>query len=91
MKIFSEKEMDPENLNVIEWGVVDQELARLCSLSSALNETKEKKRSLQRKLESLIQVGFWALLNSVSLDFVLNFVVFIGEEMYVMVEGGSMI
>ncbi|XP_024026756.1 UV radiation resistance-associated gene protein isoform X2 [Morus notabilis] len=57
VKIFSEKkEMDPENLNVIEWGVVDQELARLCSLSSALNETKEKKRSLQRKLESLIQV-----------------------------------
>lgn len=49
-------EMDPENLKVIEWEEFDQELARFCSLSSALNEAKDKKLNLQRKMESLIQV-----------------------------------
>lgn len=49
-------EMDPENMKVIEWEEFDQELARFCSLSSALNEAKDKKLNLQRKMESLIQV-----------------------------------
>lgn len=49
---------DQENAEVIEWEDFEQELARLWSLSSALKEAKEKKESLQRKLESDIQVGF---------------------------------
>lgn len=47
---------DQDNAKVIEWEDFEQDLARLVSLSSALNEVKEKKRSLQQKLEDLIQV-----------------------------------
>ena len=49
---------DPERVQVIEWEDFEHDLARLSSLSSALNEAKEKKRVLQQKLEELIQVGF---------------------------------
>lgn len=49
---------DPEDAKVIEWEDFEHDLARLSSLSSALNEAKEKKRSLQQKLEALIQVEF---------------------------------
>lgn len=49
---------DPEDVRVIQWEDFDHDLARLSSLSSALTEAKEKKRKLQQKLESLIQVGF---------------------------------
>lgn len=49
---------DPEDVKVIEWEDFEHDLARLSSLSSALNEAKEKKRILQQKLEGLIQVGF---------------------------------
>lgn len=49
---------DPENLKVIEWEDFEEELARLWSLSAALAEAKEKKQSLQQRLEALIQVGF---------------------------------
>ena len=52
------KKIDQENVKVIEWEEFEQELARLWSLSSALSEAKERKQSLQKKLESLIQVGF---------------------------------
>lgn len=52
------KKIDQENVKVIEWEEFEQELARLWSLSSALSEAKERKQSLQQKLESLIQVGF---------------------------------
>lgn len=52
------KKMDRENLRVIEWEEFDHELARFCSLSSALSDAKEKKQRLEAKLESLIQVGF---------------------------------
>lgn len=52
------KKSDPENVKVIEWEEFEQELVRLWSLSSALSEAQEKKQSLQRKLESLIEVGF---------------------------------
>lgn len=41
---------------MIDWEDFDQELARLWSLSSALREAKEKKHSLQQKLDSLVQV-----------------------------------
>ncbi|KAK4803927.1 hypothetical protein SAY86_003744 [Trapa natans] len=46
----------PEKKKVIEWEDFEQELARLCSLSLALREAKERKQILHRKLESLIQV-----------------------------------
>lgn len=49
---------DPDDVKVIEWEDFEHDLARLSSLASALNEAKEKKRNLQHKLESLIQVGF---------------------------------
>lgn len=49
---------DSENVKVIEWEDLQQELARLCSLSSALKDAEEKKSSLKEKLSSLIQVGF---------------------------------
>lgn len=44
---------------VVQWEDFEQELARLVSLSSALNEAKEKKLLLQNKLDSFIQVGFY--------------------------------
>lgn len=47
---------DSENVKVIEWEDLQQELARLCSLSSALEDAEEKKSSLKEKLSSLIQV-----------------------------------
>ena len=49
---------DPENAKVIEWEDFEQELARLWSLSSALQEAKQHKESLKQKLDSLIQVPF---------------------------------
>ncbi|XP_047169580.1 uncharacterized protein LOC124838106 [Vigna umbellata] len=48
---------DPEHLKVIQWEDFQNDLARLASLSSALGESKEKKRDLHRKLESLIQAN----------------------------------
>ncbi|KAL5542640.1 hypothetical protein UlMin_010350 [Ulmus minor] len=50
------KKSDPEDVKVVDWEEFEQELARLCSLSSAFNEAMEKKHNLQRKLEGLIQV-----------------------------------
>ncbi|XP_038906453.1 UV radiation resistance-associated gene protein [Benincasa hispida] len=47
---------DPDNAKVIEWEDFEQELARLWSLSSALEEAKQQKESLKQKLDSLIQV-----------------------------------
>lgn len=47
---------DHDNARVIEWEEYEQELARFCSLTSALNEVKQKKIQLQEKLESLIQL-----------------------------------
>lgn len=45
-----------KNLEIIQWEDYEQELARLCSLTSALNEVKQKKQLVQQKLQSLIQV-----------------------------------
>ncbi|XP_055813862.1 vacuolar protein sorting 38 isoform X1 [Solanum dulcamara] len=45
-----------KNLKTIQWEDYEQELARLCSLTSALNEAKQKKELVQKKLESFIQV-----------------------------------
>ncbi|XP_015887449.1 vacuolar protein sorting 38 isoform X2 [Ziziphus jujuba] len=63
------KEIDQEeNVKVIEWEEFEQELARLWSLSSALTEAKEKKQSLQQKLEPLIQVEAESLNRSNELE-----------------------
>ncbi|XP_037492638.1 UV radiation resistance-associated gene protein isoform X2 [Jatropha curcas] len=47
---------ESEKLKLIEWEDYEQEVARLWSLSSALKEAREKKLSLQQKLNSFIQV-----------------------------------
>ncbi|XP_058080015.1 vacuolar protein sorting 38-like isoform X3 [Magnolia sinica] len=44
-----------ESVKVVEWEDLQQELARLWSLSSALKKAKERKDLLSQKLESLIQ------------------------------------
>lgn len=44
-----------EKVKLIQWEDFQQELARMSSLSSALNEVKQKKLLLQQKLESLLQ------------------------------------
>uniref|UniRef100_A0A3Q7I8D2 UV radiation resistance-associated gene protein n=1 Tax=Solanum lycopersicum TaxID=4081 RepID=A0A3Q7I8D2_SOLLC len=44
-----------KNLKSIQWEDYEQELVRLCSLTSALNEAKEKKELVQQKLQSFIQ------------------------------------
>lgn len=46
---------DPDDVRLIDWEDFEHDLVRLSSLSSALNQAKEKKRNLQHKLESLIQ------------------------------------
>ncbi|KAG5588506.1 hypothetical protein H5410_048940 [Solanum commersonii] len=44
-----------KNLKILQWEDYEQELARLCSLTSALNEAKQKKELVQQKLQSFIQ------------------------------------
>lgn len=57
-----------KNAKVIEWEDYEQELARFCSLSSAINEAKQKKFLLEQKLQSLIQVETESLSRSNELD-----------------------
>ncbi|CAN6580143.1 unnamed protein product [Malus baccata var. baccata] len=59
---------DLENVKVIEWEEFEQEIVRLWSLSSAFSEAQEKKQSLQRKLESLIEVEAESLRQSNELE-----------------------
>ncbi|CAI9098080.1 OLC1v1034659C1 [Oldenlandia corymbosa var. corymbosa] len=59
---------DHEFVKVIDWEEYEQELARFCSLTSALHEAKQKKSQLQQKLESLIQVESESLSRSNELD-----------------------
>ncbi|XP_077248950.1 UV radiation resistance-associated protein [Tasmannia lanceolata] len=51
-----ETKIDGQNVKIIQWEDLQQELARLWSLSSALNKAKEKKNSLVNTLDSLVQV-----------------------------------
>ncbi|KAF3555155.1 hypothetical protein F2Q69_00017167 [Brassica cretica] len=53
----SRGDREEEDVKIIEWEEFDHELTRLWSLSSALKLATEKKQTLQRKLESLIQVS----------------------------------
>ena len=41
---------------VIQWEDFEQELARLCSLTSAVGEAKKKRKLLQEKLQKNINV-----------------------------------
>ncbi|THU66888.1 hypothetical protein C4D60_Mb05t18930 [Musa balbisiana] len=45
-----------DNPKIVDWEDLQQELARLWSLSSALGKAKERKASLARRLESIIEV-----------------------------------
>ncbi|WOK99130.1 UV radiation resistance-associated protein [Canna indica] len=45
-----------ENPKIVDWEDLQQELARLWSLSSALKKAKERKESLAQRLESIIEV-----------------------------------
>lgn len=45
-----------ETPKIVEWEDLQQELARLWSLSSALKKAKERKESLAQQLESIIEV-----------------------------------
>lgn len=47
-----------ENPKIVDWEEMQQELARLCSLSSALTKGNERKESLSTQLQSVIEVGF---------------------------------
>lgn len=64
------KAIDPEKVKdkVIEWEDYEQELARLWSLSSALSQANDKKQTIQRKLQSLIQVKAESLKRSNELE-----------------------
>ncbi|CAK7328438.1 unnamed protein product [Dovyalis caffra] len=55
------KPIKSEEVKIIEWEDYEHEGARLWSLSSALNESKQKKQILEQKLHSLIQVEEEAL------------------------------
>ncbi|XP_058080011.1 vacuolar protein sorting 38-like isoform X1 [Magnolia sinica] len=57
-----------ESVKVVEWEDLQQELARLWSLSSALKKAKERKDLLSQKLESLIQVRSESLHQSNELE-----------------------
>ncbi|OAY28274.1 UV radiation resistance-associated gene protein isoform X1 [Manihot esculenta] len=52
----SSKGSKSEKVKLIDWEDYEHEVARLWSLSSALKEAKEKKLTLQQKLDSFIQV-----------------------------------
>ncbi|KAJ6683658.1 hypothetical protein OIU85_007355 [Salix viminalis] len=55
------KSIESEKAEIIEWEDYEHEVARLWSLSSALNESKQKKQNFEQKLRSLIQVKEEAL------------------------------
>ncbi|KAF6151888.1 hypothetical protein GIB67_010462 [Kingdonia uniflora] len=56
------------NVKIIKWEDFEQELARLCSLSSALNDSKDLKLPLQHKLQPLIQARAKSLNRSNELE-----------------------
>ncbi|KAL2530941.1 hypothetical protein Fot_23542 [Forsythia ovata] len=70
VKVQEEKQKGQEDQKskVIEWEDYEQDLARLCSLTSALEETKRKKNIVEQKLHSLIQVEAQSLSRSNELD-----------------------
>ncbi|XP_073126197.1 vacuolar protein sorting 38 [Henckelia pumila] len=57
-----------QRAKIIDWEDYEQELARLCSLTSALEEARKKKNALDQKLNSFIQVEAESLSQSNELD-----------------------
>lgn len=57
-----------ENPKIIEWEELQHELARLCSLSTALTKANERKESLSQQLTSVIEVRQKYLQQSNELD-----------------------
>lgn len=53
------KRSHDEKVKVLQWEDYEQELARLCSLTAALNEAKQNKQLLEEKLQSTLRV--WLL------------------------------
>ncbi|KAL1561599.1 UV radiation resistance-associated gene protein-like [Salvia divinorum] len=70
VKVQEEERVAQEDqpAKVIEWEDYEQELARLCSLTSALEEAKSKKSVLEEKLQSWIQIESESLSRSNELD-----------------------
>ncbi|CAL5392009.1 unnamed protein product [Camellia sinensis] len=66
--LVAAENQDKDIVKVVQWEDFEQELARLMSLSSALNEAKEKKLLLQQQLDSHIQVKAESLHWSNQLD-----------------------
>ncbi|KAK9124952.1 hypothetical protein Scep_013798 [Stephania cephalantha] len=64
----AEPAIESEAPKVIEWEELEQELARLWSLSSALNKSKDRKADLHRMLEPLIEVREESLRRSNELE-----------------------
>ncbi|URE07610.1 UV radiation resistance [Musa troglodytarum] len=56
MNFDGEAIVSADNPKIVDWEDLQQELARLWSLSSALGKAKERKASLARRLESIIEV-----------------------------------
>lgn len=56
MELRSSTTNDP-NLKIIQWEDYEQELVRLLSLSSALQQAQEKNLALRHRLETLSQVS----------------------------------
>lgn len=68
-KLVKEKNTNhEEKVKIIQWEDFQQELARLSSLSSALNEANEKKSRIQEKLNSHLQLEAESLVRSNKLD-----------------------
>ncbi|XP_031114051.1 UV radiation resistance-associated gene protein isoform X1 [Ipomoea triloba] len=57
-----------EKVKVLQWEDYEQELARLCSLTAALNEAKQKKQLLEEKLQSTLWLEAESLNCSNELD-----------------------
>jgi hypothetical protein len=51
-----------EEPKVVEWEDMEQEIARLWSLSSPLRKAKDRKDALSQSLDSIIKVSFLSLL-----------------------------
>ncbi|RAL54339.1 hypothetical protein DM860_001467 [Cuscuta australis] len=71
-KVAVSSEADKQNLEekvkVLQWEDYEQELARICSLTAAQNESKLKKEFLQEKLQSILRVEAESLCFSNELD-----------------------
>lgn len=54
--VEQQKKIPEEKVKIVKWDDFQHELARLSSLSSAINEANQKKVLIQEKLNSHLQV-----------------------------------